>query len=86
MDTGPAVAGPINLGNPSEVTVRELAELIIDLSGSASEIISQPLPADDPKQRQPDIAKARAQLGWQPTIALRDGLLPTLEYFRRFLQ
>ncbi len=86
MDTGPEVVGPINLGNPSEFSVRELAELIISLSGSTSSIVSHPLPADDPRQRQPDIAKARAQLGWQPTVALREGLVPTLDYFRRFLR
>ena len=86
MGTGPEVAGPINLGNPSEVTVLELAELIISLSGSKSTIVSQPLPADDPTQRQPDISKARAHLGWHPTVALREGLLPTLDYFRRFLR
>lgn len=84
MATGPEVAGPINLGNPSEFTVRELAELIISLSGSKSKIVSRALPADDPKQRRPDISKARALLGWQPSVALPDGLLPTLEYFRRF--
>ncbi len=84
MATGAEIAGPTNLGNPNEVTVRELAELIIELSGSTSKITFHPLPADDPRQRQPDIAKARAELGWQPAIGLRDGLAPTLEYFRRF--
>jgi UDP-glucuronate decarboxylase len=86
MSTGPQVTGPINLGNPSEFAVCELAALTIELCRSSSQIISCPLPADDPKQRQPDITKARAELGWQPTVALRDGLLPTLDYFRRFLQ
>jgi UDP-glucuronate decarboxylase len=86
MNTGPEVTGPINLGNPDEFTVRELAEIIIQLSGSSSRIDFHPLPADDPKQRQPDIGKARALLGWQPTIRLRDGLVPTIEYFRGFVQ
>lgn len=86
MNTGPDVIGPINLGNPGEFTVRQLADIIIRLSGSGSKIVSQPLPADDPRQRRPDITKARERLGWQPTVALEDGLVPTIEYFRRFMQ
>src|SRR5712691_10872765 len=73
---------PVNLGNPNEVTVLELAEIIIRLAGSSSAIELRPLPIDDPKQRRPDIAHARKLLGWQPEVALEDGLALTLEYFR----
>ena len=68
----------INLGNPSEFTIRQLAEIVIDLTGSASKIIDRPLPQDDPKQRQPDISKARELLGWQPIVPLADGLVNQL--------
>ena len=74
--------GPVNLGNPDEFTMLELAELVLELSGSPSKIAHRPLPADDPRQRQPVIDLARTQLGWQPTTALRDGLTRTIEYFR----
>jgi dTDP-glucose 4,6-dehydratase len=74
---------PVNLGNPNEVTVLELAEIIIRLAGSASPIELRPLPVDDPKQRRPDISHARKLLGWQPEVELEDGLALTLEYFRR---
>jgi UDP-glucuronate decarboxylase len=84
METGPDVTGPINIGNPNEFTVRELAEMVIKMTGSSSEIRQEPLPQDDPKQRQPDIAKARDILGWQPMIELENGLEKTIEYFRRF--
>jgi len=73
---------PVNIGNPNEFTVYELAELVIELTGSSSAIESLPLPADDPKVRQPDIARATAILGWAPTVQLREGLLRTIEYFR----
>ncbi len=73
---------PVNLGNPSEVTVLELAQTIVRLAGSKSEIVHQELPIDDPKQRRPDITHARTLLGWEPTVALEDGLSLTLEYFR----
>jgi len=73
---------PVNIGNPNEFTVRELAELVIDLTGSSSAIESLPLPADDPKVRQPDITRATAILGWVPSVQLREGLLRTIEYFR----
>ncbi|HOT50852.1 MAG TPA: GDP-mannose 4,6-dehydratase, partial [Candidatus Hydrogenedentes bacterium] len=74
---------PVNIGNPGEFTVRELAELILDLTGSASTIITVPLPyADDPKQRRPDISKAKRILGWEPTVPLREGLAKTIEYLR----
>lgn len=74
--------GPVNLGNPGEFSIKELAEIVIDMTGSRSTIIYQPLPADDPTQRQPDIALARKHLGWEPTVALRDGLGKTIEWFR----
>ncbi|MEY4609097.1 MAG: hypothetical protein RL625_1314 [Gemmatimonadota bacterium] len=73
---------PVNIGNPNEFTVRELAELVIELTGSSSTIESLPLPADDPKVRQPDITRAKAILGWEPSVQLREGLLRTIEYFR----
>lgn len=86
MNSGKEISGPINLGNPNEFTIRQLAESVVRLCGSASKIVFHPLPADDPKQRQPNITKAKEQLGWQPSIPLADGLPPTIEYFRRFLQ
>jgi dTDP-glucose 4,6-dehydratase len=73
---------PVNLGNPHEVTVLQLAQTIVRLAGSKSEIVHRDLPVDDPKQRQPDITRARSLLGWQPEISLEDGLRRTLEYFR----
>jgi dTDP-glucose 4,6-dehydratase len=77
------VTEPINIGNPGEFRVAELAELVLELTGSSSEIRYLPLPEDDPKTRQPDIARARELLGWQPEISLREGLSSTIEYFRR---
>jgi len=73
--------GPINIGNPGEFTIRELAELVLELTGSASPIVHEPLPVDDPTQRRPDITKARELLGWEPTVALREGLVRTIEHF-----
>jgi UDP-glucuronate decarboxylase len=73
--------GPINLGNPNEFTIKQLAESVIDLTGAKSKLIYKPLPSDDPKQRQPDITKVKEVLGWQPKIALRDGLARTIAYF-----
>jgi dTDP-glucose 4,6-dehydratase len=73
---------PVNLGNPSEVTVLELAKTIVRLAGSQSEIVHRDLPVDDPKQRRPDITRARTMFGWEPEVALEDGLTRTLEYFR----
>ena len=73
---------PVNIGNPNEFTVRQLAELVIELTGTTSTIVSHPLPADDPKVRQPDITRARALLGWEPTVQLREGLVRTIDYFR----
>jgi UDP-glucuronate decarboxylase len=82
MDTPATVTGPINLGNPTEFTMRELTELVLVETGSSSTIISRPLPLDDPRQRKPDIALAEKRLGWVPTIPLQDGLKPTVAYFR----
>jgi len=81
MDSGPEVTGPVNLGNPREFTVRQLAEKIIELTGSRSTIVEAPLPQDDPRQRQPDISLARQVLGWNPTVSLEDGLVTTIAYF-----
>ena len=75
------VTGPINIGNPGEFTMIELAEAVLELTGSKSKLIHKPLPADDPKQRRPDITKARDVLGWEPTVPLREGLKPTIAYF-----
>jgi UDP-glucuronate decarboxylase len=85
MNSDDTVTGPINLGNPGEFTIRELAEQVIEMTGSKSQLIFKPLPADDPQQRQPDLRKARAELDWEPTVALRDGLRPTIEYFDKLL-
>jgi UDP-glucuronate decarboxylase len=81
MDSPAEVTGPINLGNPREFTIRELAERVIQLTGSHSKIVEGPLPADDPRQRQPDISKARSTLGWEPKVALQEGLERTVAYF-----
>ncbi|HLJ05061.1 MAG TPA: UDP-glucuronic acid decarboxylase family protein [Acetobacteraceae bacterium] len=82
MATEDAVTGPMNLGNPHEITVRELAERVVRLTGAGSALVQRELPADDPVQRCPDIAMAKRVLGWGPTIALEDGLARTVEYFR----
>ncbi|WP_424831784.1 UDP-glucuronic acid decarboxylase family protein [Ruegeria sp.] len=83
MDSPKDVTGPINLGNPVELSIRELAEAVIRLTGSKSELVERPLPQDDPIQRQPDITRAREQLGWAPQVALEDGLKATIAYFQR---
>ncbi|MEK7556681.1 MAG: NAD-dependent epimerase/dehydratase family protein, partial [Patescibacteria group bacterium] len=74
--------GPVNLGNPTELTVKQLAEKILKLTGSKSELIYKDLPADDPKQRQPDISLAKKILDWEPTVPVDDGLTKTIDYFR----
>lgn len=79
------VVGPINLGNPSEFTIKELAEKVITLTNSSSEIVFHDLPGDDPKQRKPDITKAKEQLNWTPIVSLDDGLIQTIDYFRKIL-
>ncbi len=82
MNSKEELTGPINLGNPGEFTIRELAEKVIDMVGANSKIIFEPLPEDDPTQRKPDITQAKAELGWEPGITLDEGLKPTIEYFR----
>ena len=85
MATPSEVTGPINLGNPTECSVRFLAELVLALTGSKSELVTRLLPQDDPRQRQPDIALARGALGWEPTTSLHEGLVRTIDYFRATL-
>ena len=85
METDDDVTGPINLGNPDEFTIAELAELIIEISGSRTKLTYTDLPTDDPKQRQPDIERAREDLGWNPIVELRDGLARTIAYFEDLL-
>jgi UDP-glucuronate decarboxylase len=85
MNTSDEVTGPMNLGNPVEFTIRQLAEIVIELVGSKSKLVNKPLPSDDPKQRQPDITLAKTTLGWEPKIALRDGLRKTIDYFEKIL-
>ena len=82
MNTGDNITGPINVGNPGEFTILQLAEMVIKLTNSKSKIIYKPLPADDPMQRQPDITKAREILGWEPKVHLEEGLKRTIEYFK----
>jgi UDP-glucuronate decarboxylase len=79
------VIGPINIGNTREFTILELAKMVIEITGSRSEIVSRPLPGDDPKQRQPDISRAREKLGWEPKVPAREGLTRTVAYFRGLL-
>lgn len=86
MDTPAEVTGPINLGNPVEFTMLELAQNVIDLTGTSSKLTFQPLPADDPKQRQPDITKAKKLLDWEPKVKLREGLVHTIAYFDDLLK
>jgi UDP-glucuronate decarboxylase len=85
MESPAGVTGPINLGNPGEFTIKQLAELVLELTGSKSKLAYLPLPQDDPKQRKPNIAFARERLGWQPTVDLRQGLLSTIAYFDQLL-
>jgi UDP-glucuronate decarboxylase len=85
MDTGRDFIGPVNLGNPGEFTIRELAEKTIAMTGSQSSLNNHPLPEDDPKQRQPDISLAKEKLGWEPVIKLEEGLDKTIEYFKSVL-
>jgi UDP-glucuronate decarboxylase len=85
MATGPDITGPINIGNPHEIPVRELAERIIHITGASSRIVHRPLPEDDPLQRCPDITMAQNLLGWQPTVELDAGLAKTVDYFKQML-
>jgi UDP-glucuronate decarboxylase len=84
MGTADDFTGPVNIGNPNEFTIRELAEKVIALTGSRSKLEMKPLPSDDPTQRQPDISIARKVLGWQPSVQLESGLAKTIDYFKRF--
>lgn len=86
MDTEPNFPGPINLGNPDEFTMLELAEQVLDITGSKSRLANEPLPEDDPRQRQPDISLAREKLDWEPKTQLREGLTKTIEYFEQLLR
>lgn len=85
MATNDTVTGPINLGNPGEFTMKELAQAVVDLTGTNSKLVHIPLPADDPRQRQPDITKAKSILNWQPTVDLEAGLTKTISYFDKLL-
>ncbi len=85
METGPDFPGPVNVGNPGEYTMLELAELAIRLTASRSELVFMPMPPDDPRQRQPDITLARDRLGWAPTVELEAGMIRTIAYFRELL-
>ncbi|WP_288365303.1 UDP-glucuronic acid decarboxylase family protein [uncultured Marinobacter sp.] len=86
MNSPEELIGPVNLGNPNEFTIRELAEAVIELTGSSSSLIFKPLPEDDPKQRQPDISLAKSQLDWQPSVELKEGLVKTISYFDELLK
>ena len=86
MASADSMIGPVNLGNPVEFSMSQLASIILDLTGSKSRIVHQPLPQDDPRQRQPDISKAQNLLGWKPTMALKDGLVKTIAYFEDLLR
>lgn len=86
MNTGAEVTGPINLGNPGEFTILELATLVIELTGSKSKLIFESLPEDDPVKRRPDIAKAKQILNWEPSVQLKDGLMETIKYFDSYLK
>ncbi len=82
MNNGDGFVGPVNIGNPGEFTIRQLAEMVVELTGSKSKLVHLPLPEDDPTQRQPDITLAKEKLGWQPKVALREGLETTIAYFK----
>jgi UDP-glucuronate decarboxylase len=85
MQSGPDMTGPVNLGNPNELSIRALAEMILELTGSRSKIVHRPLPADDPQKRRPDISEAEELLGWRPITPLREGLVKTIAYFEELL-
>jgi UDP-glucuronate decarboxylase len=86
METGDDFTGPVNIGNPGEFTILELAEKVIDITGSKSKIVYEPLPLDDPMQRQPDISLAKKNLNWEPSVKLEDGLVKTIHYFDELLK
>ena len=85
MDTSHQITGPMNLGNPAEVSILEIAQMVLDLTGSRSKIVHRPLPQDDPRQRRPDISEAHRVLEWQPTVSLREGLRGTIAYLEEML-
>lgn len=85
MDTPDEFTGPVNLGNPDEFSIRQLAELVLEITGSTSPLVFRPLPGDDPKQRKPDISLAKQNLNWQPNVRLREGLKTTIQYFDQLL-
>jgi len=86
MDTPDGFTGPVNMGNPGEFTIRQLAEKVIDMTGSRSELVFHPLPSDDPRQRCPDISLAKEVLGWEPMVRLEEGLVNTISYFDNYLK
>ena len=86
MATGDDFIGPVNIGNPGEFTMLELAEKVLKLTGSSSKIIHMPLPADDPLQRKPDISLAKEKLNWEPLIPLEEGLIKTIDYFKTIVK
>ncbi len=85
MDSPDSFVGPVNLGNPGEFTIKQLAEIVIKMTGSKSKIVYLPLPQDDPRQRKPDISLAKKKLAWEPTVPLEEGIRKTIEYFRKAL-
>jgi len=85
MATDGSLTGPINIGNPGEYSMLQLAETVVRLTQSKSKLIFKPLPSDDPKQRRPDISIAKSELGWEPRVSLEDGLAPTIAYFRQLI-
>src|SRR5690606_36958271 len=83
MNSPAEITGPVNIGNPGEYTMLELAEAVLKLVGGSSKLVFEPLPSDDPKQRQPEISLAKEKLGWEPKVSLEDGLRETIAYFRK---
>jgi len=86
MGTDDSITGPINTGNPNEFTIKQLADLVVELVNSGSKVVYRDLPVDDPKQRKPDISQAREILGWEPEVQLREGLVKTIAYFDELLR
>jgi len=86
MNSRDEFTGPVNIGNPNEFTIKELAEKVIELTGAKSKLIFEPLPSDDPLQRQPDISLAKKELGWQPKVQLEEGLIKTIDYFKTIVK
>ena len=86
MESPADITGPVNIGNPNEFSMRELAEAVLSQVETASQLTTLPLPADDPKQRQPNITIAREKLGWEPKVQLREGLTKTIAYFRELVE